>query len=151
MPPNITACTRRDGYPVPGAGAGKVAAGGLEVSIDTHRVTACGIPVFLRPAEFRLLLFFMTHAERVHSRSQLLEQAWKRKVSVGERTVDVHIRRLRAALEPFGLGELIQTVHGSGYRFSGTLNESEKKNAEVKPGLCNRAGISGDPVLLLPA
>jgi len=68
--------------------------------------------------KFRLLHFFMTHAERVYSRTQLLDQVWGTQVFVEERTVDVHIRRLRAALEPAGMDGLIQTVRGSGYRFS---------------------------------
>jgi two-component system phosphate regulon response regulator PhoB len=72
----------------------------------------------LGPTEFRLLHFFMTHAERVFSRSQLLDQVWGDDVFVEERTVDVHIRRLRLALEPSGHERLIQTVRGSGYRFS---------------------------------
>ena len=95
-----------------------VAAGGLELSPAAHRVTAKGSGVELGPTEFRLLHFFMTHAERVHSRTQLLDQVWGTQVFVEERTVDVHIRRLRAALEPVGMDGLIQTVRGSGYRFS---------------------------------
>jgi two-component system, OmpR family, phosphate regulon response regulator PhoB len=95
-----------------------VAAGGLELSSSTHRVKAKGTDVELGPTEFRLLHFFMTHAERVYSRTQLLDQVWGTQVFVEERTVDVHIRRLRAALEPVGVDNLIQTVRGSGYRFS---------------------------------
>jgi len=95
-----------------------VTAGGLELSPAAHRVTAKGSGVELGPTEFRLLHFFMTHAERVHSRTQLLDQVWGTQVFVEERTVDVHIRRLRAALEPVGMDGLIQTVRGSGYRFS---------------------------------
>jgi two-component system phosphate regulon response regulator PhoB len=72
----------------------------------------------LGPTEFRLLHFFMTHVERVYSRTQLLDQVWGTQVFVEERTVDVHIRRLRASLEASGLDNLIQTVRGSGYRFS---------------------------------
>ena len=96
-----------------------VSAGGLELSPATHRVSTNGATVELGPTEFRLLHFFMTHAERVYSRSQLLDQVWGDHVFVEERTVDVHIRRLRHALEPSGLDRLIQTVRGSGYRFSG--------------------------------
>ena len=70
------------------------------------------------PTEYRLLHFFMTHAERVYTRTQLLDQIWGGSVYVEERTVDVHIRRLRKALEPFALDAHIQTVRGSGYRFS---------------------------------
>lgn len=95
-----------------------VAAGGLELSPASHRVSAKGAAIELGPTEFRLLHFFMTHAERVYSRSQLLDQVWGTQVFVEERTVDVHIRRLRAALEATGLDSLIQTVRGSGYRFS---------------------------------
>jgi len=95
-----------------------VTAGGLELSPTTHRVNANGKGVELGPTEFRLLHFFMTHAERVYSRTQLLDQVWGTQVFVEERTVDVHIRRLRAALEPAGMDSMIQTVRGSGYRFS---------------------------------
>ncbi|MES1981619.1 MAG: phosphate regulon transcriptional regulator PhoB [Pseudomonadota bacterium] len=95
-----------------------VAAGGIELSPITHRVSAHGKPVELGPTEFRLLHFFMTHVERVYSRSQLLDQVWGDHVFVEERTIDVHIRRLRQALEPYALDELIQTVRGTGYRFS---------------------------------
>lgn len=95
-----------------------VAAGGLELCPDSHRVTANGISIELGPTEFRLLHFFMTHPERVYSRTQLLDQVWGTQVFVEERTVDVHIRRLRASLEATSLDGLIQTVRGSGYRFS---------------------------------
>jgi two-component system phosphate regulon response regulator PhoB len=95
-----------------------VAAGGLELSPSSHRVSAKGKGIELGPTEFRLLHFFMTHAERVYSRTQLLDQVWGTQVFVEERTVDVHIRRLRAALEPAGMDNVIQTVRGSGYRFS---------------------------------
>lgn len=91
---------------------------GLELSPVTHRVNANGQNIDLGPTEFRLLHFFMTHVERVYSRSQLLDQVWGDHVFVEERTVDVHIRRLRQALEPSGLDGLVQTVRGSGYRFS---------------------------------
>ena len=91
---------------------------GLRLDPTTHRVTAQGCPLDLGPTEFRLLHFFMTHSERVHSRSQLLDQVWGDHVFVEERTVDVHIRRLRSALEPSGHADLIQTVRGAGYRFS---------------------------------
>lgn len=91
---------------------------GIELSPTTHRVTANGKNVDLGPTEFRLLHFFMTHQERVYSRSQLLDQVWGDHVFVEERTVDVHIRRLRQALEPSGADKMVQTVRGSGYRFS---------------------------------
>jgi two-component system phosphate regulon response regulator PhoB len=91
---------------------------GLELSPVTHRVSANGQNIELGPTEFRLLHFFMTHVERVYSRSQLLDQVWGDHVFVEERTVDVHIRRLRQALEASGTDGLVQTVRGSGYRFS---------------------------------
>ena len=91
---------------------------GLELSPSMHRVSARNTVVDLGPTEFRLLHFFMTHTERVYSRSQLLDQVWGDHVFVEERTVDVHIRRLRQALEPSGYDNFIQTVRGSGYRFS---------------------------------
>ena len=95
-----------------------IAVGDLKLSPSEHRATAKGTDLELGPTEFRLLHFFMSHPERVHSRTQLLDQVWGTQVFVEERTVDVHIRRLRAALEPSGLDTLIQTVRGSGYRFS---------------------------------
>lgn len=91
---------------------------GLQMDLTQHRITAGEEPVHLGPTEFRLLQFFMTHPERVYSRSQLLDQVWGRNVYIEERTVDVHIRRLRKALEPHGFDELVQTVRGVGYRFS---------------------------------
>jgi len=95
-----------------------VAIEGLRLDPASHRITGEGQPVDLGPTEFRLLHFLMTHTERVHSRTQLLDQVWGDHVFVEERTVDVHIRRLRKALEPTGHDRLIQTVRGGGYRFS---------------------------------
>jgi two-component system, OmpR family, phosphate regulon response regulator PhoB len=94
--------------------------GGLSLDPSSHRVTGKGQPIDLGPTEFRLLHFLMTHPERVHSRTQLLDQIWGDHVFVEERTVDVHIRRLRKALEPTHLDGLVQTVRGTGYRFSAT-------------------------------
>ncbi|MDD3883947.1 MAG: phosphate regulon transcriptional regulator PhoB [Gallionella sp.] len=91
---------------------------GLMLSPTAHRVVAGDVSIELGPTEFRLLHFFMTHPERVYSRTQLLDQVWGTQVFVEERTVDVHIRRLRAALEPAEFDGMIQTVRGSGYRFS---------------------------------
>ncbi len=92
--------------------------GALTLDPATHRVTADGQPVPLGPTEFRLLRFFLARPERVHSRAQLLDQVWGDQVYIEERTVDVHIRRLRLALEPFGQDALIETVRGSGYRLA---------------------------------
>lgn len=93
---------------------------GLHLNPITHRVVGNGITLSLGPTEFKLLHFFMSNAERVHSRERLLDSVWGSGVYVEDRTVDVHIRRLRNALAPADLENLIQTVRGSGYRFSST-------------------------------
>ena len=91
-----------------------------ELLLDTasHRVSVGATMLDIGPTEYRLLEFFMSHPERVYSRGQLLDRVWGSNVYVEERTVDVHIRRLRKALEPHGHDALIQTVRGAGYRFS---------------------------------
>ena len=91
---------------------------GLKLDNETFRVTADGQPVEISPTEFRLLHFFITHPERVYSRAQLLDQVWGQNVYVEERTIDVHIRRLRKTLEAYGYDRFIQTVRSVGYRFS---------------------------------
>lgn len=91
---------------------------GLRLDPVSHRVSGNQRNLALGPTEFRLLHFMMTHPERVYSRAQLLDQVWGDHVFVEERTVDVHIRRLRKALEPTGHDRLIQTVRSAGYRFS---------------------------------
>lgn len=98
-----------------------ISLGGLTLDTLSHRVFANDRPVQLGPTEYRLLAFFMTHPERVYTRSQLLDNVWGSGVYVEERTVDVHIRRLRKSLEPCALEEYIQTVRGAGYRFSTTV------------------------------
>jgi len=95
-----------------------MAVAGLEVDAASQRVTAHGEPVKLGPTEYRLLHFFVSHPERVYTREQVLDRVWGQNVYVEERTVDVHIRRLRKALEPHGFDAMIQTVRGTGYRFS---------------------------------
>jgi two-component system phosphate regulon response regulator PhoB len=102
----------------PEAAQEPLVAGTLKLDPATHRVTADGRPVPMGPTEFRLLRFLLARPERVHSRAQLLDQVWGDQVYIEERTVDVHIRRLRLALEPFDLASLIETVRGSGYRLS---------------------------------
>lgn len=92
--------------------------GGLKLDAASHRIFANDKPIPMGPTEYRLLAFFMTHAERVYTRTQLLDNVWGGNVYVEERTVDVHIRRLRKTLEPFGFDNFIQTVRGAGYRFS---------------------------------
>lgn len=93
-------------------------AGLLQVDTAGHRVSVEGENVPLGPTEYRLLKFLMTHAERVYSRTQLLDRVWGANVYVEERTVDVHVRRLRKALSGRGVDRYIQTVRGAGYRFS---------------------------------
>lgn len=95
-----------------------VEAGGMQLDPSSYRVSVNGQEVELGPTEFRLLHFFMTHREKVYSRTRLLDRVWGTNVYIEERTVDVHIRRLRKALEPYGVQGLVQTVRGAGYRFS---------------------------------
>jgi two-component system phosphate regulon response regulator PhoB len=95
-----------------------VTAGVLELDAAGHRVIANGKEVRLGPTEYRLLYFLMTHPDRVYSRTQLLDRVWGANVYVEERTVDVHVRRLRKALSDAGADDYIQTVRGAGYRFS---------------------------------
>jgi two-component system, OmpR family, phosphate regulon response regulator PhoB len=95
---------------------------GLRLDPVTHRASGDGVNIDLGPTEFRLLHYFMSNAERVHTRSQLLDKVWGDRVFVEDRTVDVHIRRLRNALAVSGHQDLIQTVRGSGYRLSAQNN-----------------------------
>ena len=88
---------------------------GLRLDPATRRVTASGTAIDLAPTEFRLLHFLMTHPERIYSRAQVLDHVWGDHIFIEERTVDVHIRRLRKSLEPTGHDMLIDTVRGSGY------------------------------------
>jgi len=97
---------------------GIISVKGLNLDPDTFRVTVDSQNIEISPTEFRLLHFFITHPERVFSRSQLLDRVWGQNVYVEERTVDVHIRRLRITLHPFGYDQYIQTVRSVGYRFS---------------------------------
>jgi two-component system phosphate regulon response regulator PhoB len=92
--------------------------GGLKLDPATRRVTREEREVRIGPTEFRLLHFFMTHPERVHSRAQLLDRVWGDHVFIEERTVDVHVKRLREALEPVNCARMIETVRGAGYRLT---------------------------------
>ena len=96
----------------------RVEAGDLVLDPATHRISASGKDIHMGPTEFKLLHFFMTHPERVYSRIQLLDHVWGDHVFIEERTVDVHIRRLRFALEDVGQDGAVQTVRGVGYRFT---------------------------------
>ncbi len=96
--------------------------GGLLLDAATHRVMYLGTELRMGPTEFRLLRYFMKHPERVHSRAQLLDKVWGDHVFIEERTVDVHVKRLREALGQ--AGAMIETVRGAGYRFSGQAGGS---------------------------
>jgi two-component system, OmpR family, phosphate regulon response regulator PhoB len=100
---------------------GSVQVGDLRIDGASHRVFAGDQQIHIGPTEYRLLHFFMTHADRVYTRTQVLDHVWGGNVYVEERTVDVHIRRLRKSLEPVKLEAMVQTVRGAGYRFSDTL------------------------------
>jgi two-component system phosphate regulon response regulator PhoB len=103
---------------LPAEGTERIDIEGLVLDQSSQRVSAGERTVALGPTEYRMLAFFMTHPERVYTREQLLDRVWGGNVYVEERTIDVHIRRLRKALEEYGYDRLIQTVRGSGYRFS---------------------------------
>lgn len=113
----IKAVLRRGGAP---EDEPAIEVSGLKLDPSSHRVFIDQSPINIGPTEFKLLKFFMTHQERAYSRGQLLDQVWGGNVYVEERTVDVHIRRLRKALmtDQSDYGELVQTVRGTGYRFS---------------------------------
>lgn len=106
--------------------AEKVEFHGLKLDPVSHHVTIDDKALELGPTEFRLLHFFMTHTERVYSREQLLDNVWGTNVYVEDRTVDVHIRRLRKAISGAGHEDFIQTVRGAGYRFSGKTVQKAK-------------------------
>lgn len=90
----------------------------LSIEPGSHRVQIDDNEIHIGPTEYRLLKFFMTHTERVYTRAQLLDYVWGETTYIEERTVDVHIRRLRKLLEPYNMDYLIQTVRGAGYRLS---------------------------------
>ena len=102
----------------PASGDEPLEIGELRLDPVSHRITGRGETIRTGPTEFRMLQFFMSHPERVFTRSQLLDRVWGRSVFIEERTVDVHIRRLRKALAGHGFDRFVQTVHGTGYRFS---------------------------------
>ena len=95
--------------------------GNLSLDAKSQRLMAEGKVIDIGPTEYRLLAFFMTHPERVYTRTQLLDQVWGGNVYIEDRTIDVHIRRLRKLLQPYACDGLIQTVRGTGYRFSSLL------------------------------
>ena len=97
---------------------GKIELGGIVLDIEQHRVAVGAAELSVSPTEYRLLEFFLTHPGKVYSRAQLLDQVWGRSTYIEERTVDVHIRRLRKILAEHGREAVIQTVRGFGYRFA---------------------------------
>jgi two-component system, OmpR family, phosphate regulon response regulator PhoB len=99
-------------------GSSSIVLGDLTLDIEQHRLSVGDHQLEVSPTEFRLMHFFMTHPDKVYSRSQLLDQVWGRSVYIEERTIDVHIRRLRKILAEHNREELVQTVRGFGYRFS---------------------------------
>jgi two-component system phosphate regulon response regulator PhoB len=99
-------------------GQAQITVGDLMLDTEQHRLSIGDRPLEVSPTEFRLMHFFMTHPDKVYSRTQLLDQVWGRSVYIEERTIDVHIRRLRKILEEYGREDLVQTVRGFGYRFS---------------------------------
>jgi two-component system phosphate regulon response regulator PhoB len=122
---------------------GVVALGDLQLDTATHRVTFQGQPVKLGPTEFKLLNFLMKHAERVHSRGQLLDRVWGDHVFIEERTVDVHVKRLREALGAAGV--MVETVRGAGYRLTTQVTVRPPVNAPVStPPATLSSGFSGE-------
>jgi two-component system phosphate regulon response regulator PhoB len=111
----VGACLRR---PANVLQTEEISAGGIRIDNLSQRVAVDDTYVSLAPREYRLLLFMISNRDRVFSRKQLLVHVWDRDAAVGPRTVDVHVRRLRSVLEPFGYETYLQTVRGSGYRFS---------------------------------
>jgi len=99
-------------------GQAQITLGDLVLDTEQHRLSIGDKQLEVSPTEFRLMHFFMTHPDKVYSRTQLLDQVWGRSVYIEERTIDVHIRRLRKILEEYGREDLVQTVRGFGYRFS---------------------------------
>lgn len=99
-------------------GLAQITLGDLVLDTEQHRLTIGDKQLEVSPTEFRLMQFFITHPDKVYSRTQLLDQVWGRSVYIEERTVDVHIRRLRKILGEYGREDLVQTVRGFGYRFS---------------------------------
>ena len=124
----VKALLRRSGAP----DDGKLRAGELELDYMAHRVLARGEPVHIGPTEFKLLEWLMRHPDRVYERGQLLDRVWGRNVFIDERTVDVHVLRLRKTLAPFDLDAAVQTVRGVGYRFSVSHKQKKKKKNKAK-------------------
>jgi two-component system phosphate regulon response regulator PhoB len=111
----------------------ELTAGALVLDKAMHRLTIRGREVALSPAEFRLLAFLLENQGRVFSRDELLRGAWPKNITAGGRTVDVHVRRLRQLLEPFGCDGIIQTVRSFGYRLMPPSRDAQVKAAAARP------------------
>lgn len=119
----IKAILRRSGAPE----SGQIQYGKLVLDIQSHRLAIDGEATHIGPTEFRLLEFLMRHPERAFDREHLLDRVWGRSVYVEERTVDVHILRLRKILAPHGLADWVETVRGVGYRFSPKVEATQSE------------------------
>jgi two-component system phosphate regulon response regulator PhoB len=128
----VNACLRR---PPAAARPDQLVAGPLMLDKGVHCLLVNREAVDLAPAEFRLMAFFLENPGRVFSRSELLRRAWTKNVKAGHRTVDVHVRRLRQILEPFGCDGMIQTVRGFGYRFSPLAAPDSSRDATILPAI----------------
>jgi two-component system phosphate regulon response regulator PhoB len=126
----VNACLRR---PAAKIRPDELRGGPLLLDRAVHSLTVNERPIGLAPAEFRLLAFFLENQDRVFGRDELLRRAWSKNVRAGHRTVDVHVRRLRLLLEPFGCDDLIQTVRGFGYRFAAPRSSPSAPPSEA-PG-----------------
>jgi two-component system phosphate regulon response regulator PhoB len=129
----VSACLRR---PAAAVKPDQLEGGPLVLDKAVHCLFVQGRPVDLAPTEFRLLAFFLENQGRVFSRDELLRRAWPKNVNAGQRTVDVHVRRLRQVLEPFGCDSTIRTVRGFGYRFAAAA-------PEIQPRLPGRQAHAG--------
>lgn len=125
----VNACLRRQAATVR---PDRISAGRVVVDKAVHSVTVDAQSVDLAPTEFRLMTFFLENQGRVFSRDELLRRAWPKNVNAGHRTVDVHVRRLRQLLEPFGCEDMIQTVRGFGYRFAASVSGARVVRAKAK-------------------
>ena len=121
----VNACLRR---PPATARPDQLTAGPLVLDKGVHSLTVNDQLVELAPTEFRLMAFFLENQGRVFGRDELLRRAWSKNIKAGHRTVDVHVRRLRQVLEPFGCEDMIQTVRGFGYRFGGTARDARPRS-----------------------
>ena len=127
----VNACLRR---PAATTRPDQLTAGPLVLDKGVHCLLVDNRLVDLAPTEFRLMAFFLENQGRVYSRDELLRRAWSKNIKAGHRTVDVHVRRLRQVLEPFGCDDMIQTVRGFGYRFAPVVRDARSGNGHCSRG-----------------